>query len=356
MAKPVVTLEVLPAAYGDSLLVTSTGPAGIWRMLIDTGTDECWPSLKSRLARLPAGKDHHRHIDLLVITHVDHDHIGAASALLSDTDLDLTFGDIWFNAPSMPASRSAAEGQFLAKLLAGENVPLPWNRAWHGKHAVTGGAGGFVEMPVAKGQPRITLLSPTPDSLATMFKVWDAEVGRARDAGMTSPEPVGSRGAMDLTTLARSVTLEDHAPANGSSIAFLWEHQGASILFGADLHPAIGVPALKALAAHRRMAGPIKVDVFKVSHHGSKANVTNELMQCVQAKHYVISTNGAIFGHPNDEAMARLIVSSGGNPKLWFNYKTERTTKWGSQTLQQTHGYSVVYSDDPSHGVVLTLG
>jgi len=62
------------------------------------------------------------------------------------------------------------------------------------------------------------------------------------------------------------------------------------------------------------------------SHHGSRANVTQELMRAVQAEHYVFSTNGAIFNHPNDEAVARVIVGS-KRPTLWFNYSTERNQR-----------------------------
>jgi hypothetical protein len=46
------TLEVLPAGYGDCLLVTCPVGRRSWRMLIDTGPDECWPTLRDRLARI----------------------------------------------------------------------------------------------------------------------------------------------------------------------------------------------------------------------------------------------------------------------------------------------------------------
>jgi beta-lactamase superfamily II metal-dependent hydrolase len=42
-----------------------------------------------------------------------------------------------------------------------------------------------------------------------------------------------------------------------------------------------------------------------MSHHGSRANVTSELLTAVRADHYIFSTNNtnnAIFKHPDDEA------------------------------------------------------
>ena len=69
------------------------------------------------------------------------------------------------------------------------------------------------------------------------------------------------------------------------------------------------------------IAGPMPVDAVKLSHHGSRANVTQDLLQAVDARHFVFSTNNSYFRHPNAEAVARVIVG-GRKPTLWFNYDT----------------------------------
>ena len=341
MTTPAITVEALPAGYGDAILVTCATPAGPWRLLVDTGPDECWPTLKARLALIPVDAAGHRHIDLAVISHIDHDHIGGAASLFNDRSLGLSFGDVWFNAPLKPATRGVAEGQSLAGILGAQPVALPWNRAWGGRHAVTVAASPFVELPHQAGKPKLTLLSPTPASLATLLAVWAKELAKLGRSESPAPAEAATRerGGLDLAALAATVTAMDHAPANGSSITLLLEHAGASVLLGADAHPTVLIPALKALAAHRSAALPLQVDVFKLSHHGSQANVTTELMRMVQAQHYIVSTNGAIFGHPNDAAIARVIVSGGAHRNLWFNYSTEHTVKWGSAALQKAHGY-----------------
>jgi len=68
-------------------------------MLVDTGPDDTYPVLRTRLAAIAPNADGHRHIDLFVVTHIDHDHIGGAGRLLADRSLKLNFGDVWFNAP-----------------------------------------------------------------------------------------------------------------------------------------------------------------------------------------------------------------------------------------------------------------
>ncbi|MEZ5082471.1 MAG: hypothetical protein R2750_03330 [Bacteroidales bacterium] len=41
----------------------------------------------------------------------------------------------------------------------------------------------------------------------------------------------------------------------------------------------------------------------KVSHHGSKSNISKKLLDLLDAKHYLISTNGDRHNHPDPEAI-----------------------------------------------------
>lgn len=353
MTLPALTVEALPAGYGDSVLVTCSLAKGMWRMLVDTGPDECWPSLKAHLAQIPADGDGKRHIDLAVISHIDHDHIGGAHALFDDQSLGLSFGDIWFNAPPRPATRGVEEGQSLASLLGATRVGLPWNKTWGGRPAVVSAEEPFVQLPFQNGQPRITLLSPTPTTLAKLFEVWDKELKKLGKKPVgKAPRPVARGvGAMNLEALAAKLTPTDHAPANGSSIALLVEHDGRSVLLAADAYAPLLVAALTALAKHRAVSLPWQFDVFKLSHHGSRANITVDLFHAVQAQHYIVSTNGAIFGHPDDEAIARAIVGGGTRRKIWFNYRNDHTSKWGEPELRTRYGYTASFPES-AQGVV----
>lgn len=351
-----ITLEVLPAGFGDCLLVTCPVGKRVWRMLIDTGPDETYGQLRQRLLQLPKDASGKRHIDLFVVTHIDHDHIGGASLLLNDRSLNLSFGDIWFNAPPRPTVRGVAEGESLAQLLGAKDVKLPWNLAWSGKPVSTPAIGGGVEM-AGKGLPRITLLSPTPDQLSALYRNWAKELDRLRrkERDVPEPEPIATRDAEpSLEALAARVTTTDASSPNGSSIAFLLEHRRASVLLGADAFPTVMVPAIKALAARRAVAGRLPVDLVKLSHHGSRANVTQALIQAVAADHFVFSTNNAIFGHPNDEAVARVITGS-VRPTLWFNYNTPKNQKWAAEALTKKYGYGVRFPDGEGAGIKIEL-
>jgi len=51
MPAPAITLAVLPAGFGECLLLGCPVGTCTWRMLIDTGRDERYAELKARLER-----------------------------------------------------------------------------------------------------------------------------------------------------------------------------------------------------------------------------------------------------------------------------------------------------------------
>jgi beta-lactamase superfamily II metal-dependent hydrolase len=360
VSTPAITLEVLPAGFGDCLLLSCPAGDRTWRMLIDTGPDEAYPALRARLAELPLGPNGKRHIDLFIVSHIDHDHIGGASLLLNDQSLKLSFGDIWFNAPPRSTVRGVAEGESLAQLLGATERALPWNLVFEGKPISTSGPGEHIEL-AGPGIPRVTVLSPTPERLQALYVVWDKELERLRRKERDRPEqqPAPSRSGtpslLDLESIASRDTPTDRAVPNGSSIAILVEHQGASVLLAADAFADVLVPALQGLAQKRNVAGPLPLDAVKLSHHGSRANVTSELIESVDADHFIFSTNNAYFNHPNDEAVARTIIHSPRKPTLWFNYHTERNQRWATEELRQRYGFKVQFPDDEATGVKLEL-
>ena len=351
-----MTIEMLPAGFGDCLLVSCPVGRRVWRMLIDTGPDETYPALRNRLSQLPVAKDGRRHIDLFIVTHIDHDHIGGAKLLMEDKGLALTFGDFWFNAPRTPRAKGVAEGQFLATILGASPINLPWNEAWSGDPVSTPAKRGGVQLG-AKNMPVLTLLSPSPGELKDLYKVWAKELERLRLKQRDLPEMTPSTRALQTTALevmAGRKTSADRSVPNGSSIAFLLEHKGVSALFGADAFPGVLCQAIQSVIERRGLTGPLSVDVMKLSHHGSRANTTNDLLKVVKAKHYLCSTDNSYFKHPDEEAMARVILNS-DTPTLWFNYDTPTNRYWDSPGLKSTYRYRANYPARTGEGVTVSL-
>lgn len=113
--------------------------------------------------------------------------------------------------------------------------------------------------------------------------------------------------------------------------------------------------ALQALARQRDASGELRLDAVKLSHQGSRANVTNDLLAVVRADHYVFSTNGAIFHHPDDEAVARVLVHGGFQPTIWSNYETERNRRWNAADLRARYRSEVRYPEPGQTGVTLAI-
>ena len=65
-------IEMLPAAHGDCLWIEYGSGARVHRILIDGGPAHAYPALRERILHLPADA---RRFELLVITHIDADHI-----------------------------------------------------------------------------------------------------------------------------------------------------------------------------------------------------------------------------------------------------------------------------------------
>ena len=70
------------------------------------------------------------HFDLLIITHIDIDHINGIIELLKEKKIDISFDDIWFNAyrhlPKTIEKFGIPEGETLSKILDDNNYS--WNK------------------------------------------------------------------------------------------------------------------------------------------------------------------------------------------------------------------------------------
>jgi beta-lactamase superfamily II metal-dependent hydrolase len=127
----------------------------------------------------------------------------------------------------------------------------------------------------------------------------------------------------------------------------LAEWAGRRCLLAGDAHPDVLIAGID------RLVGPenvLAVDVFKLPHHGSKANVTTDLLRRVRARTYVFSTDGSgNQRHPDDEAVAR-VIRTGHQPRLAFNYRNKRKRNWAEAALAAQHGYSAIYPSPGQQG------
>lgn len=363
----VFTIDALPASYGDSLWIEYGEAGSTHHILVDGGVSSTFEHLEKRIRSLPQP----RTLDLLVVTHVDEDHIAAAVKLMGAVrTLGLDIGQVWFNGRDhlegrqvSPDKLGSKQGEFLAALIAKQG--MKWNLA-SGWGPVEVPSSGPLPCHCLPGGMRLTILSPGREQLEAMVVPWDRELADARvkidwtdiDAVLAFLEKTPALrprdalgGSSKLDDLLGARFEPDTAPANGTSIAMLAEFAGRSVLLGADAYAPVLSSSIERLQKERGHAGkPLHVNLFKVPHHGSKANLSVDLLERLDCTNYLVSTDGKKFSHPDAEAMARIVRHGGSMPAIHFNYRSRFSALWDREDMGQDIDYHATYPDKDHDG------
>ncbi|MGK3722924.1 MBL fold metallo-hydrolase [Priestia megaterium] len=362
-----IRIEVFKANRGDCMLVSCEGETTT-NILIDLGVEATYQDcVQKRLEEL-----HNRgeHLDLLVLTHVDDDHIGGAKPFLEDNRLHgssnkISVRDVWLNSyrhlshertseaidqrarnsisrqivlPSNTKETeiTAEDGTTVAGMLY--KYHYPWNCAFNGQAVITRNKPVIINQEV-----KITVLTPTVEQITALEEVWLEELEEKfpeikfnndkilddavfyasyyleDEVAFDDKEPI-SRGSVEINEGKFS---EDPSVINASSITFILEFLNKRILFLADSSPSTLLRQLQALYPEMSPEQPLYFDAVKVSHHGSKRNTCSEFMKHISSERFIFSASGR-YGHPHMETVSRILLNSSCTTarKLYFNYET----------------------------------
>lgn len=328
-------LHVLQAGYGDCLVVEYGHDQTEQHLIVIDGgvAGETTPTLKKLLKDLP-----NAHIDLLVVSHVDDDHIVGAIRVLQDKKLRGRIKDIWFNGATERRVLALEglgykKGDKLEAMLADKSLGLPWNGAFGGADIAVDSTKPNLPVSLSLGAT-LTLLSPTTSSLRDLREAWASNTLKPDDVDKTGePQVVVPKGLealgedaaapIDIDAILQATCNEDPSVTNGSSIAFLFTFGDTSVLLAADAHASV----LLETSAKLEGGHPRAVDLMKLPHHGSAGNVTVDLLKAFPAQAYVVSSDGNRHGHPDDLAIARIVDTAPGS-KVFFNYPGPAYKRW----------------------------
>lgn len=316
-------VKFIQAEHGDAILV-SYGQTPVRHILIDGGPASSLPNLLEVLAATRT--DGNLTLEAIVVTHYDFDHIGGIIALLTEMPDWLSINDIWFNGNKhlLPQDLLGPHhSDALAVLI--EKHHLPWNKAFRKKTAHAR-INGSVDLP---GGMSIWILSPTQKELSALAQLSPEDLLRNENSA-----PRDRLGRKDVwppplfSSLIAKRSLPDRSPSNASSIALLLNYAQKQVLLCGDANAEVICGSL----AHYWPQQKMKIDLLKVSHHGSEANTSADLLRRINCKRFAFSTNGKIHGHPDQVLIARIIGST-SNPELIFNYATTWTTRWRNRPV-----------------------
>lgn len=331
-----------------------------------------------------------KHIDLLVVTHYDRDHIEGVTKMLNEIP-GLSIGEIWFN--SYQRSNNGEEIPLLesqtvclrrlysnipqvidvldTKVNAGHAMTLSetllrnpkWASAWRREPIKV----GMADYPLCGGSfGKLRILSPTQDALnaldeeylelfyeffygehpkgklekdATIYELL-MQVAQERDlCGQCKPEQIAAV-KLDAQAIQEYCTnkVTSLSKANVASIAFVWEYGDHRILFLGDASPSMVTNSVVKLYGK----DVTLFDAIKVSHHGSAHSTTVKMMKKMDSPHFFFTGIGG-NERPHIEAISRIInrpLPKGVKARtLHFNYHNDWTDGLDDASLQKTFGY-----------------
>jgi beta-lactamase superfamily II metal-dependent hydrolase len=355
-------IEMLPAKDGDCLWIEYGNTDKLHRVIIDGGPIGANQALRSRIEELPVAE---RNFELLIVTHIDSDHIAGILKLFQDPPEGLVIQQAWFNAYRhlVPGYLGALEAEFLTVYLKEEEAKRPgfWNGAFGGKAVVIPDEGPLPQCTLDGGL-KLTVLAPDARALRALKKDWDKVIaeymtpGSAEEAEQLLKKDKryrpGYLGVVDIHGLANADFKEDPSSANGSSIVVVAEYGEKRCLLAADAWPS------KVAAGLKRFGGTdarVALEAVKVPHHGSQNNNSNELYRGIDCPAFLVSTDGSKHDHPDQEAIARILENKRREVELIFNYRSAFNLLWDSDRLRENNKYATRYATDSKSGIRLEI-
>jgi beta-lactamase superfamily II metal-dependent hydrolase len=365
----VFRIDMLPAHEGDCLWMEYGDADKPHRIIIDGGRGKVgFEAIESRAKNLP---DDQQQFELVVLTHVDADHIEGIIRLVADDTPPIRFKDLWFNAfhhldkdsfqgltdDSEVEEFGGVQGETLTEALLTKK--LPWNLAFGRAPVVVPDDGVLPTVDLAGGM-KLTVLGPTWPKLEKLRPKWKKEVEKAglvpgahveeEEELEEDEEAFGPPTIDEVEEMAVSQFKGDSTAANGSSIALVAEFKGRRVLLTGDAQMDLLEKKIDAFAgdddSRREFAA------IKISHHGSKKTLSNGMLERVKCGRYLISTNGSRHKHPNREAIARILKFGGDQKTLFFNYGSEFTKVWDLKKLKTEFSYETEFPAAANDGTM----
>lgn len=262
------------AGKGDSIRIRF-GDTGdyVHNIFIDTGVTR-FASVFIKICNeiLAAGEK----LDVLILTHVDNDHIGGILSILR-CGYQCPFQEVWMNHEGAGFTGNAV-------LSTKENDEV---YGWLIKQ-------GINVKPMVMGDTRIvanaSVIALNPKSNDTIQRSEASNTSNAyRDISLARHNDYGKT----LSALAaKAITKHDVSLNNKNSIVCIFAYEGHRLLLTGD---AWSEDVAKASG---------EFDLIKLPHHGSVRNISEKYRDCFKSKNFLICTDGV--DHPDKQTIATL--------------------------------------------------
>jgi len=283
-------------------------------------------------------------IDIMILTHYDRDHIDGLIDLLEYEKIEILenpnyiskIKEVWANSfvkafPYVTTSNNTSKQDLVTlldfirdlkgKIQLKDNFSV--NKQRHFKHQ----------------DLKFILLSPNDEQLA---KILPIEIEKYEKDNLTANiiQTSSKDCEKSIATLAENKDDKlDTSIPNSLSIAFILVYKEKNYLFLGDAHIKSLTKELKDLQKQYNKFH--NFEFIKLSHHGSRNNITKEFIQSATTKNYVILTNGKRHGHPDKETLSKILVyRNNKNDKINFIVNYENIIQHNKFTSQDKKDYN----------------
>lgn len=341
-----VKFQTFPVGSGDCITLLLKNGDKELHIMVDCGLYK--PEVNDYIKN-----EFHNHLDYLIVTHIDNDHIKGLIEMLSSKP-DLTINHIFYNCYQRTSDDLQGWDERMVENMKNVYHHLPividmledkinaetskslaekilenekWKKAWRREYITD--ESSIIDLGDDMG--RITFLSPNKEALDTLDKkyrllfwktlykpkkldydkeetIYEAlmRIMEQEDNDGFDEEPVSSK-VLDENALKfyADEKMKDLSPANEASIAFIWEHKEHRILFMGDANPNQVVKKIGDV--YKDTPKPVLFDAIKISHHGSAHSTSKELVNVADSERYFVT--GGASARPSYQALSRIIIA-----------------------------------------------
>lgn len=359
-------ISFLKAFNGDCIHINYYHEGSPLNLIIDGGISKTYsyrnPKRKSEIVYgelyhlIKSIQDSEQNVDLLILTHVDEDHIaGILKWIKSDSIFKKTVKEVWFNSGSIikkefekninsdydnelrleldydNTDTSIRQGVKFEQFIRDNNI-------WKEKLIQS-----LDKIPFSGLE--FTILSPNEDKLNRLLGKWKKEKPNSLDTSDTNDYNTSIKDHIKQDTAFK----EDASIHNGSSIAFILRYGSNKMLFLGDSHPTIIVDALKSL--NYSTSNKLDVDFTKLSHHGSQSNTNKELLDLLECNNFIISSNGDKHNLPHKRCLSR-VINQREKCQLFFNYPELINDIFSKEDKQDFPQFKTFPSDQLTENII----
>ena len=355
-------LRVIQAKFGDCLIVKYGNPEKPKYILIDGGPGGVYPNyLRPELEKIRATGGE---LELMILSHVDGDHIVGLIEFTEEmleqqadeVEPLIPVKSFWLNSFTNTIGRGNALTQSVLSLFSRvQNIQSTMPEGNLAYQSISQGNtllrnAHILGIPVNEvvnqdvitlnslpraikmDSLRLTIVGPNQENLDKLKEEWEDWI-RKNEAKIMMSEPEV------LSALDKSVP-------NLSSIMFLLESGGKSILFTGDGRGDFIIEGLRK-AGLSDNNGCLHVNVFKVPHHGSIRNTSEKFFLNVTADKYIISADGR-HNNPDYDTLKWIVEGAKAQKRkieLICTNETDSIKKLTKKHPPHEFGYEVTILD-----------